>query len=970
MKRAIAVVTLASSAAAAAKLCDQPVALYSSCDFSGAPSQSLKVSSGATIEHVEPGTVPKAIYVPEGCRAVLYSKSSLTFSSASPSHGLILKGPQKKCLETVMSPVAVEINHDIDAAQVYKEINTNKASTEALKREVESLERKVATGVLRGPTGLPGKGGAPGKEGARGRPGKDGGEGERGSPGRSGKDGLEGRPGRDGVGIRGVAGPQGQVGETGRPGLRGPTGMQGAQGKQGIAGVGLHLKVFKVGKSYKKGDYVFAKASKGDAHDVMYVAERDFVAGKTPNSEPANWVPFQAPAGPKGDTGDQGVAGNAGAPGKGGARGPRGERGEVGAKGATGIGAPGRDGNQGTPGKNGLIGATGLIGLPGKAGNDGAPGPKGDDGVGLHLQVFKIGNSYKKGDYVFAKASTGDHNSMFVAPRDLIATKNPAEDVENWNEFQAPRGPAGAHGLPGKDGASGMDGKRGEKGERGAPGSNGKDGVGSKGERGAPGSNGEDGVGSKGERGAPGSNGKDGVGSKGERGAPGSNGKDGVGSKGERGEQGAPGKQGERGPTGPAGKDAPKPKPIPSKPVADAVMLSTGNRGQKYVVPHRGTVKFMVWGSAGQTGTGACGKRCGDNAAGKGGYVEGTMEVKEGDTFTIFVGPAGSSQPVGAGKGTGANNGGGGLSAVFLQPDSSKLLSAAELFKRPELAIAVAGSGGGGGNRQGTFENVIGGNGGGISGSPNRNSGPGGASPGRVLGGSQTAGFAQFKGEDGNSCLGGGGAGWWGGYKSGSGANGCGGGSGGSGYLKAGLKAQLFKTGINEKDGYVKMLYTPPPPPTPKDKIKIIVDNTDVNAASCEIPEWGGVYGAGKTEKLFDIASANIVKLGVWKATPPYNARVSTTILMSSDQGKNWQPVNDVLNKRGTPMGYSHLGPALHLGRCNKCCCHKYEAHCYSKTLSTSCHHHDHGDRRHPDADGRQFKPKGGYWYKFLMVKE
>jgi hypothetical protein len=399
----------------------------------------------------------------------------------------------------------------------------------------------------------------------------------------------------------------------------------------------------------------------------------------------------------------------------------------------------------------------------------------------------------------------------------------------------------------------------------------------------------------------------------------------------------------------------PEPKPIPLEPIPDSVMLVTPENGQQYVVPHTGTVKFMVWGSAGQTGNGGCGDRCGDNQAGKGGYVEGTMEVKEGDTFTIFVGGKGSG--TGAGKGTGTNNGGGGLCAVFLQPDSSKLLNAAELFERPKLAIAVAGSGGGGGNRQGTFENVIGGNGGGKSGSSNSNSGPGGASPGRVLGGSQTEGYAQFKGADGSSCLGAGGAGWWGGRESGSGANGCGGGSGGSGYLKADLKARVFETGINDKDGYVKILYTPPAPPTPKDKIKIIVDNTDVNAASCDIPEWGGVYGAGKTEKLFDIASANTVKLGIWKATPPYDTHLRTKILESSDQGKNWQPVDNV------------NVPDKSLGKCNKCCCHEYKAQCYSQTLSTSCHHHDHGDLRQPNADGRKFKPKGGYWYKFLMEK-
>jgi len=138
MKRALALLILASSVAEQASLCNEPVLLYKSCDFIDAI-QSLKVSSGATIEHVKGGISPKAVYVPEGCRAVFYTKSLLTFSSTSPSHGVAIIGPRKTCFHKKMSPVALEINHNIDAAQVLKEIHANKGN--------------FVNGTLRWPTG-------------------------------------------------------------------------------------------------------------------------------------------------------------------------------------------------------------------------------------------------------------------------------------------------------------------------------------------------------------------------------------------------------------------------------------------------------------------------------------------------------------------------------------------------------------------------------------------------------------------------------------------------------------------------------------------------------------------------------------------------------------------------------------------------------------------------------------------------
>ena len=130
------------------------------------------------------------------------------------------------------------------------------------------------------------------------------------------------------------------AGEKGAQGLRGPPGLRGNQGEQGGPGLGLHLKIFKIGNSYKKGDYVFVK---GTTQDVMYVAERDFVAKKAPADESANWVSFKAPAGPKGARGDNGAAG------KDGESGARGDK-----------GAPGTPGSNGKAGENGKNGENGI----------------------------------------------------------------------------------------------------------------------------------------------------------------------------------------------------------------------------------------------------------------------------------------------------------------------------------------------------------------------------------------------------------------------------------------------------------------------------------------------------------------------------------------------------------------------------------------------------------------------------------
>merc|ERR1711988_526212 len=131
-------------------------------------------------------------------------------------------------------------------------------------------------------------------------------------------------------------------------------------GDKGDAGTGLTLKKFKIGKTYKKGDYVFAKATRG-SHHSMFIAENDFKAETMPSKDLDNWIGFQAPRGEKGEAGRDGKDGKQGA-----------------------TGAAGHDG------KDGKQGAPGAAGRAGKDGKDGKKGDKGDAGTGLTLKKFKI----------------------------------------------------------------------------------------------------------------------------------------------------------------------------------------------------------------------------------------------------------------------------------------------------------------------------------------------------------------------------------------------------------------------------------------------------------------------------------------------------------------------------------------------------------------------------------------------------
>ena len=277
----------------------------------------------------------------------------------------------------------------------------------------------------------------------------------------------------------------------------------------------------------------------------MFIAENKFKAQKVPSKDLDNWIEFQAPRGEKGEAGRDGKDGNQGATGaaghdgkdgKQGANGAKGEKGNSGKQGERGrdgkdgkqgekgpAGHNGKDGEKGDTGKQGLNGEKGekgdrgLRGVDGKQGEQGLKGDKGErgiagekgatgkqgergnDGTGLRLKTFKIGQKYRHGDYVFAKSSKDHHDSMYIAEKEtFVATKAPSADAANWVEFHAPRGVSGEKGDKGEKGDTGERGLKGDKGLKGQQGEQGLKGEdGKQGKKGEDGHNGKNGISSE-----------------------------------------------------------------------------------------------------------------------------------------------------------------------------------------------------------------------------------------------------------------------------------------------------------------------------------------------------------------------------------------------------------------------------------------------------------------------------------------
>ncbi|MBI2259444.1 MAG: DUF1566 domain-containing protein [Flavobacteriia bacterium] len=138
-------------------------------------------------------------------------------------------------------------------------------------------------------------------------------------------------------------------------------------------------------------------------------------------------------------------------------------------------GPPGPQGIQGVPGNDGATGPAGPQGIQGPVGPQGAPG------VGLNNQgIWVSGTSYNPNDYVFAPSSSNPLvNSMFIvqAGASFVSNTNPADDLANWVEFEAPAGPQGLQGIQGPAGQDGATGPQGPQGIQGPAGQDGATGL-------------------------------------------------------------------------------------------------------------------------------------------------------------------------------------------------------------------------------------------------------------------------------------------------------------------------------------------------------------------------------------------------------------------------------------------------------------------------------------------------------------
>ncbi|OFY75577.1 MAG: hypothetical protein A2275_19045 [Bacteroidetes bacterium RIFOXYA12_FULL_35_11] len=226
----------------------------------------------------------------------------------------------------------------------------------------------TATNTIFGPktTGAWGAGtsiiGQQGEQGIQGIQGVQGLQGEQGTAGANGANGINGLDGK--TLLNGTANPttEGVDGDfyintatnmifgpktsgawgtgTSIVGQQGLQGIQGLQGEQGDAGTGLTNRgTWLNGTAYNLGDYVFDRSTNDPLVNSMWISENTntFTSTTQPYLDAANWVEFQAPAGPQGIQGEQGAQGTQGEQGLQGIQGPQGEQGIQGIVGTNGL---------------------------------------------------------------------------------------------------------------------------------------------------------------------------------------------------------------------------------------------------------------------------------------------------------------------------------------------------------------------------------------------------------------------------------------------------------------------------------------------------------------------------------------------------------------------------------------------------------------------------------------------------------
>ena len=223
---------------------------------------------------------------------------------------------------------------------------------------------------------------------------------------------------------------------------------------------------------------------------------------------------------------------------------------------------------------------------------------------------------------------------------------------------------------------------------------------------------------------------------------------------------------------------------------------------QEWTAPVNGLYRFNAYGAQGGSTENAEG--------GKGGYVNGTISLYEGDTFYIYVGCAGTSDAAGY-NGGGSENAGGASGGGASHIATSNLGELYNYENNIDDIIMVAGAGGGAGSKEGG----AGGNnptaGKGYYGTASK---PGSLTAGGEGGNNAEAGSfgkgGSITSQYTDHVAGAGGAGFYGG-----GAGGFGspthasqdgyGGAGGSNYASSRLGNVKHETGVKYDDGYVKI---------------------------------------------------------------------------------------------------------------------------------------------------------------------
>jgi Collagen triple helix repeat (20 copies) len=330
-----------------------------------------------------------------------------------------------------------------------------------------------------GPQGIQGPQGATGLQGTPGVAGPQGDTGAQGPIGLTGATGPQGVAGSDGQ--QGTQGIQGPIGPAGATGAQGPVGPQGIQGEQGVAGVGLvNNGNWVSGTTYASGDYVFAPSTLNPNVNSLWIVESAvaFQSNITPSGDAANWVEFEAPAGPQGLAGATGPQGPIGLTGATGATGPAGIQGPIGLTGATGpagvqgpVGLTGATGSTGTAGSAGPQGPIGLTGATGATGLTGATGPQGP--IGLTGATGPTGATGATG----LTGATGPQGPIGLTGATGPAGATGATGLTGATGPQGPIGLTGATGPTGATGATGLTGATGPQGPIGLTGATGPAGA-------------------------------------------------------------------------------------------------------------------------------------------------------------------------------------------------------------------------------------------------------------------------------------------------------------------------------------------------------------------------------------------------------------------------------------------------------------------------------------------------------------